>query len=121
MSFSKICVTVISCATLLLSPPAHPDTFNTSFEFSNAGTFSIGDEPLTATFSGGRAQTVGIGAYYHSGRFSWHVPAGGLATVTFDNSVTRTPTTDDWMPVPEEGQRRNASARRLTIAHSSCA
>lgn len=72
-------------AVLLRVPPgaAHPELFFTSFEFSNDGTFDIGEPPLTATFSGGSAQTVGVGAYYHSGLYSWHVPAGGEAGVTF--------------------------------------
>ena len=68
----------------LFSYPAAAVTFNTSFEFSNSGTFSVGEEPFTATFSGGRAQTVGIFAYYHSGRFSWHVPGDGMAAVSFE-------------------------------------
>jgi glucose/arabinose dehydrogenase len=71
----------------LFSNIAYPVTFGTSFEFSMAGTFSIGEEPFTATFSGGTAQTVGTGAYYHSGRFSWHVPSGGLTTVSFETPV----------------------------------
>jgi len=71
----------------LFSNIAYPVTFSTSFEFSMAGTFSIGEEPFTATFSGGTAQTVGTGAYYHSGQFSWHVPSGGLASVSFETPV----------------------------------
>jgi hypothetical protein len=72
-------------ALLLQATPGatHSETFFTSFEFSDAGTFDIGTPPLIATFSGGAAQTVGVGAYYHSGAFSWHVPSGGEATVTF--------------------------------------
>jgi hypothetical protein len=72
---------------LLASSAAYAESFFTSFEFSNSGTFSIGDTPLSATFSGGSAQTVGVAAYYHSGRFSWHVPSAGMANVTFETPV----------------------------------
>lgn len=79
------------CSLLLLavffSKPVHSETFFTSFEFTNRGTFSIGEVPFTATFSGGAAQTVGNAAYYHSGRFSWHVPSAGIADVTFETPV----------------------------------
>ncbi len=71
----------------LFSNNAYADTFSTSFEFRNSGTFSIGETPFTASFSGGSAQTVGIGAYYHSGAFSWHVPSGGSASVSFETPV----------------------------------
>jgi glucose/arabinose dehydrogenase len=84
MDFPRICVTGVLCATLLLPTSAHSATFRTSFEFSESGPFVIGEAPFIARFTGGRAQTVGIGAYYHSGRFSWHVPAGGSAAVMFE-------------------------------------
>lgn len=71
---------------LLLATPgrAHVEFFTTSFEFDDSGTFSIGTAPLTATFSGGAAQRIGVGAYYHSGTHSWHVPTGGTSVVTFE-------------------------------------
>ncbi len=77
---------LVAFALLLQSPlgSGHSESFFTSFEFNDPDTFSIGVEPLIATFSGGAAQTVGVGAYYHSGRFSWHVPSGGEADVTFN-------------------------------------
>lgn len=62
----------------------HSEDFFTSFEFNDPNDFDIGVDPLTASFSGGAAQTVGVGAYYHSGAFSWHVPSGGEANVTFN-------------------------------------
>ncbi len=84
MCCPKISATAIFWYMLLFSAIAHTETFITSFEFSDSGTFSIGQAPFTATFSGGRAQTVGNSAYYHSGRFSWHVPNGGSALVSFE-------------------------------------
>jgi hypothetical protein len=82
-----ISITALFCSILLFSETARCESFFTSFEFSDAGTFSIGDAPFTASFAGGRAQTVGVGAYYHSGRFSWHVPSGGFASVSFETPV----------------------------------
>ncbi len=78
---------ILLISGLLCSNIASAETFSTSFEFSNSGTFSIGEEPFTATFSGGNAQTLGNAAYYHSGLFSWHVPSGGMANVSFETPV----------------------------------
>lgn len=73
----------VLCLTLSMPARAHLEFFLTSFEDVSSGDFSIGSAPLTATFTGGQAQRVGIGAYYKTGSHSWHVPAGGNSVVTF--------------------------------------
>jgi glucose/arabinose dehydrogenase len=80
-------VSVLFVSFLLFSHAVHTETFSTSFEFSNSGTFSIGQAPLTASFSGGSTKTIGNPAYYHTGLFSWHVPSGGTANVNFVTAV----------------------------------
>lgn len=79
---------------LLIPACALAQTFSTSFETSNTGTFSIGQPPLTASFVGGSSKTIGNSAYYHSGLFSWHVPSGGMASVNFNTPVDRV---DFWL------------------------
>jgi len=75
-------------AIVALSQPARGDTVSTSFEGLSGGTISIGTSPITATFTEGNAQTVGVGAYYHSGIFSWHINAGTTAVVTFETAAS---------------------------------
>ena len=79
-------VTVFSL--MALSQPAQGDTVSTGFENAATGTLTIGTPPITATFTGGNAQTVGNAAFYHSGLFSWHVIAGVTATVTFETPAS---------------------------------
>jgi glucose/arabinose dehydrogenase len=86
--FNKLLATVSIVAIALLSQTARADTVSTGFENLNTGTISIGTSPITATFAGGNAQTVGIGAYYHSGLYSWHVSGGVTATVTFETPAS---------------------------------
>jgi hypothetical protein len=82
------CFVLLTTLPGLSSPAlAHTEFFSTSFEFNDSGTFSIGDAPLQATFSGGSAQVIGVAAYYHSGTHSWHVPNGGQSTVTFETAA----------------------------------
>lgn len=78
--------TLITC--LLFSKLVYSATVSTSFEFSIDGIFSIGTSPFTATFVGGQSQTVGNLALYHSGLFSWHIPVGNTATVTFETPAS---------------------------------
>ena len=89
MRFFNTHVAVLLITLAGISCPAYSQlkTFSTSFEFNDSGTFSIGEAPLTATFSGGSAQVIGFGAYYHSGTHSWHVPNGGMSTVTFETAA----------------------------------
>ena len=95
MRFFNTHIAVLLIALAGISCPAYSqlETFFTSFEFDDSGTFSIGEAPLTATFSGGSAQVIGIGAYYKSGTHSWHVPNGGMSTVTFETAAA---TVDFW-------------------------
>lgn len=75
---------LVALVWLAGSSSLYADTISTSFEFSRSGTFSIGQSPISAEFSGGAAQTVGVRAYYHSGAFSWHVPRDGMGVVSFE-------------------------------------
>ena len=77
---------IVAIAVLPLT--ARGETFSTNFENVGTGTFSIGTSPIRATFAGGNAQTVGNGAFYHSGIFSWHVSASVTATVTFETPAS---------------------------------
>ena len=58
-------------------------TESTSFEGLSSGDFLIGSAPLTAVFTGGNAGTRGVPAFYHSGRFSWHIDGRSSALVQF--------------------------------------
>jgi len=71
-------------AAVLLPATALSETVSTSFENVPSGDFTIGTTPITATFTGGNAQTVGNPALYRSGSFSWHVSPGTTATVEFE-------------------------------------
>jgi len=75
-------------ATAIVVEAARADTVTTSFEGFATGTFSIGTSPISATFTGGNAQTVGNFQYYHTGRYSWHVSAGSIATITFESPAS---------------------------------
>ena len=79
---------LITAMFALLSQAAQADTVTTSFENLGGGTITIGTSPFTATFTGGNAQTVGVGAYYHSGAYSWHVAPGFTGTVTFETAAS---------------------------------
>lgn len=86
MKSLKPLIGIFALTVAVLASPAysHLEFFDTSFEFDEPGTFDIGTAPLRATFSGGAAQVIGVGAYYRTGTHSWHVPDDGLSTVTFE-------------------------------------
>ena len=86
--FKRLSLPVLLAGALLLAKGAFAATVTTSFEFSASGVFTVGTAPFSATFSGGSAQTVGNLSLYHSGLFSWHVPAGGLASVYFETPAS---------------------------------
>ena len=67
---------------------ARADVIFTSFEQDPPGNFTLGTPPLTATFTGGNAQTVGNFALYHSGTHSWHVSAGTTAVISFETPAS---------------------------------
>jgi hypothetical protein len=69
----------MSAAGIWLGQAVTPDVADiiTSFEFNDADGFVLGDPPFTATFQGGVTQTLGNGALYVSGVFSWHVNTAG--------------------------------------------
>lgn len=80
----RLAATTALASALSMPAQAHLEFFFTSFEFDDAGTFSVGETPLTATFTGGEAQRIGVGAYYKTGSHSWHVPNAGTSVVTFE-------------------------------------
>ena len=73
---------------MLTTQASLADTVSTSFENLGAGDFTIGASPISATFAGGTAQTVGNLAFYRTGLFSWHVASGVTATVTFETAAS---------------------------------
>ncbi len=84
----------------ILSPLTYGADFTTNFESTNFNTvqdFTVANNSLSATFSGGTSFTIGNGALYHSGTKSWMLdPAGttsrgtstGVGTITFSNEAT---------------------------------
>ena len=74
--------------------------FTTNFEstnFNSVQNFTVTNNGLSATFSGGTSFTIGNGALYHSGTKSWMLdPAGttsrgtstGVGTITFSSEAT---------------------------------
>ena len=79
--FRQKLIWLLLTGSLLTSRLVMADTVSTSFENLGAGDFSIGISPITATFSGGNAQTVGNPAFYRNGIFSWHVGPNTTATI----------------------------------------
>ncbi len=84
----SIITAVMILATAMVARAARADTVSTSFEGLGPGTFTVGTSPISASFAGGRAQTVGNSDFYHSGSFSWHVSAGSIATITFETPAS---------------------------------
>ena len=74
-------------ALFALSAPVSAGELFTSFEFTNLGSFTLGNPPLSATFSGGEAKSIGVPGLYHSGLFSWMVAAGGAGFVSFGQTL----------------------------------
>lgn len=84
----------------LLSPATYAADFTTNFESTNFNTvqdFTVTNNGLSASFSGGTSFTIGNGALYHSGTKSWMLdPAGttnrgtstGVGTITFSSHAT---------------------------------
>lgn len=87
-NFRRLSSIVILIAIAQLFQTAQADTVTTSFESLGSGTISIGTSPITATFTGGNAQTVGNPAFYRTGAWSWHVATGSTGTVTFETSAS---------------------------------
>ncbi|MFK7975724.1 MAG: hypothetical protein AB8C02_06285 [Halioglobus sp.] len=69
-------------ASLTMPAQAHLEFFFTSFEDEGAGTFSVGEAPLTATFTGGQAQAV---SGSKTGSHSWQLNNAGTSVVTLDS------------------------------------
>lgn len=72
----------------ILSPGAVAETYFTSFEGLGSGDFSIGDSPITATFSGGEVVAAGIPENYRTGAYSWRVFAFVPATISFETPAS---------------------------------
>jgi len=84
----------------LLPPITQAADFTTNFEstnFNSVQDFTVTNNGLSATFSGGTSFTIGNGALYHSGTKSWMLdPAGttsrgtstGVGTITFSSEAT---------------------------------
>jgi len=77
-------VVLIFCSAL---NKAQAVDVSTSFEGINQSTIVIGSSPITATFTGGLSQTVGNGALYHSGNYSWHIGVNNTGTVNFESNA----------------------------------
>ena len=79
-------LTVASCLLLtLLTGVVLAEDLATSFEFNDlSGEFILGESPLTVTFTGGEAKSIGNFALYHSGTHAWMISAGGTGTITFE-------------------------------------
>ncbi len=80
------CLLAVSAVLLLntaaaLADPRQLEVF-TSFEPPDTGPV-FGSQPVSATFSGGSARIVGNPSLYHTGSFSWEVPAGVTTVVQF--------------------------------------
>ena len=89
MSENRVLSIVAAILLAAISPlSANADTVSTSFENVGAGSFTIGTSPITATFDGGNAQTVGNTAFYRTGAFSWHVASGATATISFETPAS---------------------------------
>ncbi len=102
---SRVVVAIAALGALALAPglAAAQSTTCTSFESfaiplcgdealfpgAPAGDFSIGVAPRTASFQDGQVMTVGVGAYYHSGARSWHIPPSTTATILFETRPRR--------------------------------
>ena len=73
-------IKLLPLTAILLSNQLSAATFSTNFESitqSTVATFSITNNSLEASFSGGTNFTIGNGALYHSGVKSWMIdPAG---------------------------------------------
>ena len=88
-SFLKNTATAFAAGlALLFSVLVHAATVTTSFEGLGAGTFTIGTTPITATFSGGTAQTIGQPQFYRTGAFSWHVASGATGLIIFETDAS---------------------------------
>lgn len=82
----KTIASALASATLLgttLIAGADPQTFTTSFEFTDTNGFIIGSAPQTAVFSGGAAKPVANAAFARSGSNAWHLMDEDEATITF--------------------------------------
>ena len=89
MSDNRGRIILVAVMLAVLQPVAAiADTVMTSFENVGAGTFTIGTSPITATFEGGNAQTVGNTAFYRTGAFSWHVVSGSTGTIRFETPAS---------------------------------
>ncbi len=69
--------------------PAIGGSFSTDFEFiDTSGSFSLGEEQDTVTFSNGEAKSIGVPVLYHSGSRSWMVDAQMTGTIDLSNPAT---------------------------------
>ncbi len=97
-----ICFKVIALFWLFVMLPLTTQAadFTTNFEstnFNSVQDFTVTNNGLSATFSGGTSFTIGNGALYHSGTKSWMLdPAGttsrgtstGVGTITLSSEAT---------------------------------
>jgi glucose/arabinose dehydrogenase len=82
---SHLLIVVACLMTCAIPGVLSAEDLTTSFEFEDlSGEFTLGDPPLTVTFTGGEAKSVGNFALYHSGFSSFMIGAGNTGTVTFE-------------------------------------
>lgn len=82
----RIYHSILSLLVMLgLSYGLHAAELNTSFEFNNtSGFFSLTDESVSASFSGGEAKSVGNFSLYHTGMNAWMIAPGGTGNIDFN-------------------------------------
>jgi glucose/arabinose dehydrogenase len=69
----------------VITGAANAEDLSTSFEFNDlSGEFTLGDPPLTVTFSGGEAKSVGNFDLYHTGTHAFMVDVGGTGMISFE-------------------------------------
>ncbi len=78
-------IAAVFAAPLLLSSTAVASDVVTSFEFvDTSGSFTLGFEPKTVTFTGGSANATGIPSLVKTGMNAWIISGGTTGTIQFD-------------------------------------
>jgi glucose/arabinose dehydrogenase len=84
-TMSRYPALVLGLVLALIAGKLAAEDLTTSFEFDDlSGEFTLGESPLTVTFTGGEAKSIGNFALYHTGTHAFMVTAGGIGTVTFE-------------------------------------
>jgi glucose/arabinose dehydrogenase len=79
---------LVAVIIFLYGLPVMSGSFSTNFEFSGAsgsGSFTLGQESDTVTFSNGEAKSIGNFSLYHSGTRSWMIDSGQVGVIELSN------------------------------------